>query len=60
MFSGDGSGCEEDSETGKGLRFGRFVMVWFGATQRSLAMEYSVSPMAVSRLIRRESWAHVE
>lgn len=31
-----------------------------GATQRSLAMEYSVSPMTVSRLIRRESWAHVE
>ncbi len=31
-----------------------------GATQRSLAIEYSVSPMAVSRLIRRESWAHVE
>lgn len=25
-----------------------------------LAIEYSVSPMAVSRLIRRESWAHVE
>lgn len=31
-----------------------------GSTQISLAAEYSVSPMTISRLIRRESWSHVE
>ena len=31
-----------------------------GNTQISLAVEYSVSPMTISRLIRRESWSHVE
>jgi len=58
VFSGDGSGCEEDSETGKGLR--RRKRNGITPRGREEVMLNSVSPMAVSRLIRRELWAHVE